>query len=100
MEKGYVKVKFLRAAPKYAYSAGDIGIVSADKAPGLLSGGYIIILPEEDDQKENLLPEDLPGRDKLFAAGFDSVEKVKAAGDSLLDAVSNTMLKKIKAYLK
>jgi hypothetical protein len=51
----------------------------------------------------NTLPEDLPGREKLFAAGFDTAEKVKevSGGDSLLDVgISVAMLKKIKKYFK
>lgn len=80
-----------------------------------MDGGYIILVPDAEEVKMDIsappappepvnpLPEDMPGRDKLFAAGFDTVDKVKevSVGDALLDAgVSMAMLKKIKKYLK
>jgi hypothetical protein len=96
----YIKVKFIKAAPKFAYTAGDVGMIDADRAPDLVKGGYVIPLPDEYEPVKNPLPEDLPGRDKLFEAGFDTVKKIKEAGDGLLDAgISKTMLTKIKKYL-
>jgi hypothetical protein len=102
-----VKVKWLKAHPKFAYVAGDVGYVTPEWAEKLLPEGYIIPIPEAEivefkKDPVNPLPDDLPGRDKLFTAGFDSLEKIKEAGDGLLDVVgiSNAMLKKIKKYLK
>lgn len=107
-----IKVKWLKAHFKFAYSVGDVGYVTPEWAEKLLAQGYILPIPDAITEytaaapapapKVNALPEDLPARDKLFAAGFDTLEKVKEAGDSLLDVVgiSNNILKKITKYLK
>lgn len=98
MEKKFVNVKFLKPAPGFAYKEGDTGIVLAEKAPELLKFGYIIIIPET--ERNNPLPEDLPARDKLFDAGYDTIEKIKEAGDSLTEiGLSKTIIKKIQTYL-
>jgi hypothetical protein len=99
------KVKFLKSHPAYSYFAGDSGEITDEAASKLLSQGFIIIVPEPEKRESkkvvNPLPEDLPGRDKLFEVGFDSILKIKEAGDSLLDAgISNTTFKKIVSYLK
>lgn len=97
----FINVYWLKAHFKYAYSAGDHGMVDANAAPALIKGGYIMPLPDTEVEKVNPLPEDLPGRTAIFNAGFDSLEKIKEAGDSLLDAgISTTTLKKVKTYLK
>jgi hypothetical protein len=111
-----IKVKWVKAHFKYSYSAGDVGYVKADVVESLVAGGYVIPLPDEIKETVsapapapipdapvvvNPLPEDLPGREKLFGAGFDSLEKIREAGDSLLDGgISNAMVKKIGKYLK
>jgi hypothetical protein len=101
MEKGYIPVLWVKAHSKYAYSAGQEGIVKADQVPDLIKGGYLIPVTETQEKKINPLPDDLPGRDKLFEAGFDDLQKIREAGDSLLDAgISNTTCKKINTYLK
>lgn len=100
MANKFVKVFWLKAHFKYAYSAGDHGVVDADLAPGLMKAGYIIPIPDTEVEKDNPLPADLPGRTILFNAGFETLVAIRNAGDSLLDAgISNTTLKKIKAYL-
>lgn len=101
MEKGFIPVLWVKAHIKYAYSAGQEGIVRSERLPDLIKGGYVVPLPEEKKKKINPLPDDLPGRDKLFEAGFDDLKKIREAGDSLLDAgISNAMCKKINTYLK
>lgn len=96
----FIKVYWIKAHFKYAYSAGNNGVVDADAAPALIKGGFIMPLPDTVEEKENPLPADLPGRTIIFNAGFDTLDKIKDAGDSLLDAgISNTTLKKVKAYL-
>jgi hypothetical protein len=103
-----IKVKWLKAHYKFAYSKGDIGYVTPENAAMLLEGGFVITLPEEKEEtkvaekqvKTNPLPADLPARSILFASGFDSIVKIKEAGDSLLDAgISVSTLKKVKKYI-
>ena len=101
---GYVKVYWVKAHWGYSYSGGDTGIVLASKAPELLEKGFIIPIPDEEEkpqEKVNPLPSDLPGRTILFDAGYETIDQIRAAGDSLLDAgISNTTLRKVKNYLK
>jgi hypothetical protein len=84
-ETNYIKVKWLKAHHAYAYSKGNIGTVDAEKAPVLIEGGYIIPVPDKEDDEVNPLPEDLPVRDLLFENGFDTIEKIKEAGDAITD---------------
>jgi len=116
-----IKVKWLKSHPAFGYFEGDTGMVTPGWAQKLLASGHILLIPEESTDFKlvepttttdsgngpgevvNTLPEDLPGREKLFAAGFDTAEKVKevSGGDALLDVgISVTMLKKIKKYFK
>ncbi len=98
-ETKYVKVLWIKCHWDYAYSAGMNGIVDAERAPELIKGGFVIPIPDAEDKKVNTLPEDFPGRDKLFNMGFETVQQVKDAGEALLDeGISQTMLKKIMKY--
>jgi hypothetical protein len=101
-EVKYINVIWLKPHHLYAYNKDDKGIVDSEKAPGLLAAGFILPIPDTESkiEKVNPLPADLPGRTVLFDAGFDTIQKIKEAGDSLLDAgISNTTLKKVKAYV-
>lgn len=102
MKKGYIKVKWVKPHPKYAYFTGDVGSVKADKVKELLDKGYIIPVPSQEDEKKNPLPEDLPARDILFDAGFDTAEKVKEAGESLSDVkgIGRGTLKQLAEYFE
>ncbi len=101
MKKNYVNVLWVKAHPKYAYNKGDRGIVLADRAPSLLKEGFIIPVPDEDENK-NTLPEDLPARDVLFEAGYDTIEKIKKAGESLIDVkgIGKGTLKQLEAWFE
>lgn len=106
----------MRAHYKFAYHAGETGYVTAEWAEKLVAGGYVIPVPEpigvspdgggasgadgDGGEVVNPLPADLPGRDKLFEAGYLSVDKVKIlTEDMLMDAgISKTMAKKIKKF--
>jgi hypothetical protein len=43
----FIKVKFKKAHPEYAYSAGDIGMVRKSKIPDPLSNDFIEVITEE-----------------------------------------------------
>lgn len=96
------KVKFLKSHNQFAYFKGDVADIKSEDVATLLNSGYVIILPDERDDDVNTLPEDLPGREFLFDAGFDSIEKNKKAGNSLLNVtgIGKGTLKKIQVYLK
>jgi hypothetical protein len=96
----FIKVLWLKAHHKFAYSKGDHGVVDADLAPGLMNDGYIMPVPDTEVEKVNPLPDDLPGRTILFNAGYETLQALRESGDSLLDAgISKTTLTKVKAYL-
>lgn len=90
-----VNVVFRMPHPDYGYFAGQSGKVDAIKAQKLLQDGYIIIAPEKEEpavpadiapmEVINPLPADFPARIILFEAGFDTVDKVLQAGESLTD---------------
>ena len=77
-----LKVLWLKPHPNYSYFSGDKCSMSTDRALQLSVSGYVNILPE-DDKERNLLPEKLPFRDILFAAGFKTVEKILTSNSSL-----------------
>jgi hypothetical protein len=99
----FIKVKFTKAHFLFSYFVGDIGYVTPENAEMLLNGGYALPLPDDDDNaKENTLPEDFPARDILFAEGFDTPEKVKEAGESITDVkgIGKGTYKQIAAYFE
>lgn len=101
-EVKFINVIWLKPHPLFAYNKDDKGIIDSEKAPGLLAAGYILPIPDTETKTEkvNPLPEDLPGRTILFDAGFDTIQKIKEAGDSLLDAgISKSTLTKVKKYV-
>jgi hypothetical protein len=107
-----IRVKFLKAHFKFAYSAGDVGYVTPDWAVKLANEGFAFPLPDDGagdvavaasvPAKVNGLPADLPGRAKLFENGLDTVEKIGEAGDDgLLElGLSKGTVTKIRKYLK
>ena len=102
----WIKVKWLKAHWDYAYFAGEIGKITSDRAAKLMEQGFILPLPDDDplkeptEQKVNTLPSDMPGRTLLFDVGYDTLEKVREAGDTLLDdGISKTTYRNIKKYL-
>jgi len=102
MEEKFVRVLWIKAHHNYAYSAGNTGHVKAEDLEKLLKDGYVVPLQDEEDEKINTLPEDLPARDILFAEGFDTAEKVQEAGESITDikGISKATYKQIVAYFE
>jgi hypothetical protein len=98
-----IKVKFNKAHPKLAYFTGDVAKITAHTVSKykLLEKGYVINLPD-DEGDLNTLPEDLPSRDILFEAGYDTIEKIKKAGESLTDVkgVGKGTLKQLETWFE
>lgn len=81
-----VNVIFVKAHPKYAYFTGETGEIDSAEASRLMKEGYVMPLADTSPVTggdKNPLPEDLPVRDLLWAEGFDAVEKIVEAGESL-----------------
>ena len=81
MEK--IRVKWLKSHPEYSYFKGDISELSADKAAVLTESGHVLSFPGVKEKEDNTLPADLPCREILFSNGFDTMEKIKEAGNAL-----------------
>lgn len=104
-----IRVKFKKSHPAYGYFEGEIGVIKSSDAPQMLKEDYILPIPGETDEAEtkkqgeaNNLPQDMPMRDKLFAAGYKTVADVKEAGESLVEipGISVAAQKKIHKYLE
>jgi hypothetical protein len=100
-----IKVKFNKSHPKLAYFEGDVAKIPAQTASKykLLEKGYVINLPVDGDVDDiNKLPEDIPSRDILFEAGYDTIEKIKKAGESLIDVkgIGKGTLKQIESWFE
>jgi len=63
MDKKYIDVLWIKAHPRYAYSAGQKGIVIAEAAPELIRDGFVIPLNEK-EQFSKSSPEKKKGRPK------------------------------------
>lgn len=81
-----ITVTFVKPHFRYAYFEGNIGKVRESELEELQNGGFVKYYPGDDGNgNENPLPEDLEARDLLFKEGFQTLEAVKAAGETLLD---------------
>ena len=96
-----LKIKWLKRNIKWAYWPGDIADIKADQVEELVASGHVILFPGVDEKEENPLPEDLPCRDLLFENGFDTLEKIKSAGESLTEikGIGKKSFEDIAAYL-
>lgn len=68
-----------------AYFAGSKADLPADKADELEKAGYVEKILDVSGVVESDLPDDLPARGILINAGFNTINKVLAASESLLD---------------
>jgi len=54
-ESSYIKVKFLQAAPGFAYSSGDIGMVTPDNFKILFQNGLVELFQDEKPRGRKVL---------------------------------------------
>ena len=95
------KVKFrIAGGPAgLAYHAGEEAEFEDLQADELIRQGYCC-LPEKDEQVENMLPEDLPAREVLFAAGVKTLDELSGIDDlTSLEGVGKKTAEKIENYL-
>lgn len=93
-----MKIKFISNVSELAYFPGDVAELPAELVAPYIASGHIIVIPETEGTS-NPLPAGLPMRDKLFAAGFSSLETIAAADLSIIEGISKTNALKIKTYV-
>lgn len=80
-----LRIKWLKPHPAYSYSEGNNADLTPEQVEPLVLSGHVILFPGENEPEVNPLPEDLPCRELLFENGFDTLEKIKSAGESLTE---------------
>lgn len=65
-----------------AYFPGDIAEINESHAAKLVNSGSVIVIPEPEGPV-NELPKKLPMRDKIFSAGFETIDDIKAIAEKL-----------------
>ena len=70
----YIKIFFIKAPPGTGYHAGVVHSVPEAMAKELIKAGYARATTP-------VLPTDLPHRDKLIAAGIETIDDLYAAKD-------------------
>ena len=68
------KLHFKKTPPGTGYHAGQVVSVPADIADEMVAGGYA-------GEPTPVLPNDLPGRDHFIAAGYESIDQIRALED-------------------
>lgn len=93
-----IHVQFIKSGSPYGfgYSAGATGVILDEKqAKELESLGVLKIIPPPCE-----LPENLPGRDKLIKAGFNTIEELKNISDiTEVEGIGKQLASKIAAYI-
>jgi hypothetical protein len=96
-----VKIKFIKhpAGFPLAYFPGEIGLFDPLQAEDLIEAGVGIIIQDEDAQS-NQLPDDMPGRNELHAAGVTTLSECADISDfSQFKGIGKALSQKINSYL-
>lgn len=79
-------VKINRPLKGYGYFGGETAELPDDIAAKFInSGAAIMVQKTEGGEDDNTLPEDLPMRDLLYENGYESVEQILDAKETLTD---------------
>ena len=79
-------VKINKPLKGYGYFGGEPAELPDDVAAKFInSGAAIMIQKTEGGEDDNTLPEDLPMRDLLYENGYESVEQILDAKETLTD---------------
>lgn len=78
-------ITFRHSVKGLGYFGGDTAELPDDLASDLVKGGAAVLVPETDDGEKNPLPEDLPMRNLLWENGYESVEQILDASETLTD---------------
>lgn len=83
----YINVQFIKAHPDFSYFAGDKGTVAEDRLKELSDGGFVQVFPgEPNNDDENPLPVEMPGRDILHENGY-TLEKLEGITTETLESI-------------
>ena len=87
------KLHFKRTPPGTGYHAGQVVSVPADIADKMVAGGYA-------GEPTPVLPNDMPGRDALIAAGYESIDQVDAVKDlTKITGIGKATAEQLSEYL-
>lgn len=88
------KIFIMRAKKGYAYRPGDIYEVPAEQAEDLIESGHA-------REPKATLPKDMPGRDELIAAGYETVKAIMNIDDlTKVPGIGSATEQEIAKYLK
>lgn len=97
-----MKIQFTKSptgAYGLAYNAGDMAELEEKQAKELMEKGYAVS-PEVMDGEDSDLPEDLPGREVLVAAGV-TMDELKQVDDyTVYSGIGAKLAEKLTKYLK
>lgn len=77
-----MKIKFLKPVAGFAYFEGDVAELADNLAAGIVAKGAAVIIPETEGPVSNL-PLMIPARAILVREGFETIEDIRAAVDTL-----------------
>ena len=78
-----MRVKEKKPIKGYGYFPNETAEIPYAEALKFVESGLVIIIPETEGANDNPLPEDMPCRAALFKNGFETVEQILSAKESL-----------------
>ena len=92
-------VKIKKPIKGYGYVGGETAELADETAGKFIEDGSAILIPgtEGESDDNNSLPEGMPARDLLFNNGYESIEQILEARDTLVDVkgIGNAAASKI-----
>lgn len=78
-----MRVKVLKPIKGYGYFPNETAEIPDADALKFVESGFVIVVPETEGADDNMLPEDIPCRATLFKNGFETVEQILSARETL-----------------
>lgn len=80
-------VKIKKPIKGYGYFGGETTEIADETAGKFIEDGLAILIPKTEGENDdnNSLPEEMPARDLLFNNGYESIEQILEARNTLVD---------------
>ena len=80
-------VKIKKPVKGYGYFGGETAEIADETAGKFIEDGSAILIPKTEGENDdnNSLPEGIPARDLLFNNGYESIEQILEARNTLVD---------------